>query len=126
MKDFALKLGESSNFITVTDDYNKPLSPEINGYCSIGNKAGEEVKRIQLERVPKINIETNKIEGYYLIFQVTPQLSIELGIGKYKYAIYIYSKDENGNLTFFKEFETGAITIKDTYVHQSKTAFTLQ
>jgi len=126
MRDFALKLGESSEFITVTDNYNKPLSPEINGYCSIGDKSGNEIKRIQLERIPKINVETNSIEGYYLLFQVTPQLSFELGVGKYKYGVYIYSKDDSNNMQFFKEFETGSITIKDTYVHQSQQAFTLQ
>jgi len=123
MRDFALKLGESSEFLTVTDDYNKPLRPDIDGYCSIGDKSGNEVKRIQLERVPKINPETNQIDGYYLIFQVTPKLSIELGVGKYKYGIYILTKNNNGEIGFFKEFETGSITIKDTFVHQNKDNF---
>jgi len=122
MKDFALKLGESSEFISVTDDYNKPLRPDINGYCSIGDKTGVEVKRIQLERVPKINNETNQIDGYYLLFQITPKLSLDLGVGKFKYGIYILSKFED-EIKFFKEFETGSITIKETFVHQSKETF---
>jgi hypothetical protein len=122
MKDFSLKLGESSVFIAVTDDYNKPLRPDIDGYCSIGDKSGVEVKRIQLERVPKINPETNQIDGYILLFQVTPKLSLDLGVGKYKYGIYIFTK-HNGEINFFKEFETGSITIKETFVHQSKETF---
>jgi hypothetical protein len=122
MRDFALKLGESSEFISVTDEYNKPLRPDILGHCSIGDKSGIEIRKIELEKIPKINPETNKLEGYYLIFQVTPKLSYELGVGKFKYGIYIYVLDRDGNPSYFKEYETGTITIKDTFVRQEKSS----
>jgi len=115
--DIQLKVGENSDFITITDKYNKPLPSNIEGYCSIGDKSGNEIMRIQLQKVPHIDTETNSVDGYYLLFQITPELSKKLGVGKYKYGIYIFTRDENGNYTTFKEFQTGAITIKDTYVH---------
>lgn len=118
--DIQLKLGENSNFVTITDKYNKPLPSNIEGYCSIGDKSGNEILRIQLEKIPHLDTETNSVDGYYLLFQVTPKLSEKLGVGKFKYGIYILTKDENGELTTFREFQTGAIIIKDRYVHLNK------
>jgi len=126
MRDFSLKLGESSDFITVTDEYNKALEPSYRAYCSIGNKSGEEVKRIELERISKYNPNTNNIEGYYLVFQITPELSCELGVGKYKYGIYLYKQGEKNKMEYFKEFEVGSISIKDTFVKQSKDLYKLK
>ena len=119
MADIQLKLGENSEFITITGKYNKPLPSNIEGYCSFGDKSGNEIFRVQLQKVPHIDTETNSVDGYYLLFQITPELSFKLGVGKFKYGIYTYTKDEKGNLTTFKEFQTGAIVIKDTYVHQN-------
>ena len=118
--DIQLKVGENSEFVTITDKYNKPLPSNIEGYCAIGDKSGDEIMRIQLQKVPHIDTETNSVDGYYLLFQVTPELSEKLGVGKYKYGIYIFTKNPDGSYATFREFRTGAIVIKDTYVHMNK------